>query len=191
MNEHHNDEAVEPEIAQQEPVEAVEGEVIVDAAKTSDEDNISPDAQLKQLEEQVAEYRAGWQRAVAELDNFRKRTNRERDHWRATLNEEFLGRILPVVDDFDLAAANLPDDLAGHDWANGVMAIHRKLITQLADMGVTEIEALGKPFDPNLHEAIMTAPSEAYDSGIVFDVLRKGYQVGERIIRPALVRVAD
>lgn len=191
MNEHQKGEAVEPEIDQQEPVEAVEGEVIVDDAKPGDDVELSPDAQLKQLEEQAAEYKAGWQRAVAELDNFRKRTNREREQWRATLNEEFLGRILPVADDFDLAAANLPDDLADHDWVNGVMAIHRKLITQLADMGVTEIEALGTSFDPNLHEAIMTAPSDEYESGIVFDVLRKGYQMGDRVIRPALVRVAE
>jgi molecular chaperone GrpE len=99
-------------------------------------------------------------------------------------------KLLPVLDDFYRAMDAVPADRRD-EWFEGVALILRKLERYLQDAGVTEIEAVGKPFDPNYHEVVgMDGESEA-ESGTVTEVLRRGYMQGERVLRPALVRVAE
>ena len=146
--------------------------------------------ETKSTEEQAAEYLAGWQRALAELANYKKRTDRDRALWYETIRGDILLELLPVLDDFDRAQENLPESDAAQEWVNGILLIHRKLATQLEALGLEEISALGEPFNPEWHEAVMQENSDDHESGAVSAVLRKGYRIGEKVLRPALVRVA-
>jgi len=156
-------------------------------------------AEAKPLEEQLAEAQAkateyldGWQRARAELDNYRKRMARERTEWTDTTRTEVIMAVLPALDDFDRALEHLPEDIAEHQWVNGVVLAKRKLNAQIEALGVTEIEvkAEGEMFDPAVHEAVTHEESPDHKSGEIIGVVRKGYRLGERVIRPAMVRVA-
>src|SRR5215468_4906735 len=100
----------------------------------------TPEEQLAAAQTKAAEYLDGWQRARAELDNYRKRMARERTEWSDTLRGEIIMGILPALDDFDRALENLPDDIANHQWVNGVLLAQRKLASQIESLGVTVIE---------------------------------------------------
>ena len=147
-------------------------------------------SELEQAKAKAAEYLDGWQRSRAELDNYRKRMARERTEWDDSLRSEVVLGVLPAIDDLDLALANLPEDLAKHEWINGLLLARRKLETQLQGMGIAEVEARGH-FDPALHEAVTHEPSKDHESGHIIAVVRKGYKIGDRVIRPAMVRVAS
>jgi molecular chaperone GrpE len=94
------------------------------------------------------------------------------------------------VDDLERAMKNCPTEIASTEWAQGIELIYRKLLSLLEAEGVTKIEAEGQPFDPNLHEAISHEEVEGYQEGQIIEVVKQGYRVGERVLRPALVRVA-
>ena len=149
------------------------------------------EALKKQLEEaraQAAEYKDGWQRAVAEFSNYRKRLERENGEAYQNAVAGIVKRYLPVLDDMERALSSRPADLA---WVEGIELIYRKLQSILEAEGIQRIEAEGQPFDPNIHEAISQEPSPDHPSGTVIAVVRSGYMLGERIIRPAMVRVAQ
>lgn len=170
-----------------------EAEVEADDGAQTDPGTEAPaglEDQLAEAQAQAAEYLDGWQRARAELANFKKRTERERSNWQSSLRGEVIVGLLPVLDDFDRAMENMPDDIEDHDWVAGIALIYRKFQTQLKEQGVEEIEALGKPFDPELHDAVMQRDDEDAESGTVVEVLRKGYKLGDKVIRPSLVIVA-
>jgi molecular chaperone GrpE len=140
---------------------------------------------------QAAEYLAGWQRERAEYANYKKRVERERIQWQDIIRSDLVLNLLPVIDDFERAVENLPEEGPARDWANGILLIHRKLKQQLEDLGLEEIDAVGHEFDPEMHEAVTHEPSSEHDSGKVIGVLRRGYRLGDKIVRPALVRVAS
>jgi len=143
---------------------------------------------LEEAEVMVAEHRDGWQRAQAEFVNYKNRIQRDQEMSRATMKGDILKKILPVLDDLERALANRPADEA---WAGGIELIARKFQSILESEGLTRIEAEGQPFDPNFHEAISNEPSNEVESGHVIAVAQKGYMLGERVIRPAQVRVAQ
>jgi molecular chaperone GrpE len=152
---------------------------------------VSAENELEQVKAQAAEYLDGWQRSRAELDNFRKRAMRERIELEPQARSETILALLPALDDFDRAMENLPEDLSQHDWVNGVILVHRKLHAQIEALGFTEIEATGQIFDPAFHEAVTHEASGNTLSGYVIGIVRRGYRMGDRVIRPALVRVAN
>jgi molecular chaperone GrpE len=167
------------------PVEATESPEVGEQA------NVEIEALMKQLEEadaKVAEHRDGWQRAQAEFVNYKNRIARDQEMSRATMKGDILKKILPVLDDLERALQNRPADEA---WAGGIELIARKFQSILESEGVTRIEAEGQLFDPNFHEAISHEPSEEVESGHVIAVAQNGYMLGERVIRPAMVRVAQ
>ena len=100
-------------------------------------------------------------------------------------------QVLPVIDDMERALQNRPQDETVKGWVDGIELIYRKLQGLLDAQNVTRIEAKGQPFDPNFHEAISHEPSDEVESGYVIEVIQQGYMIGERVIRPALVRVAQ
>lgn len=169
--------------AQAEGVEAQVGEAVVD-------DLALLRQELEQARAQASEYLDGWQRARAELANARKRMERELAEERANANARLLLKILPVLDDFDRAVENLPSELQGLGWVEGILLIQRKLHQILESEGMKEIEAEGQPFDPAYHEAVAQSDDSRYPEGTVTHVARKGYLLGERVLRPALVHVA-
>lgn len=169
----------------------VEGEIEAETDDITQTEPPSLEAQLEEVEAQAAEYLDGWQRARAELANFKKRTERDRKLLKSTLRSDIISDLLLVLDDFDLAIENLPEEIADHDWVNGMILIQRKLINQLSELGVSSIEAEpGMDFDPELHEAVTSESSDEFEPGQIVGVMRKGYQLDGRVIRPTMVRVA-
>ncbi|MCC7117144.1 MAG: nucleotide exchange factor GrpE [Anaerolineales bacterium] len=144
--------------------------------------------QLKDAEAKVVEYKDGWARSQAEFQNYRKRLERDNELTYLNMKGEIVKKILPALDDLERALQNRPAEDA---WANGVELIARKLQNILESENVKRIEAKGALFDPNFHEAISHEPAEETESGHVIDVVQNGYMLGERVIRPALVRVAQ
>lgn len=143
---------------------------------------------LEATEAKAAEYLDGWQRTQAEFSNYKKRVERDQAARSEMMRAENIKKFLPVIDDVERALANRPAEAEA--WVNGIELIYRKLTSILDSEGVTRIEAVGQPFDPNLHEAIVQEPSDTVESGHVIAVVQAGYMLGERVIRHALVRVA-
>jgi molecular chaperone GrpE len=150
---------------------------------------------FSELEEQLvkalaeaAEYKDGWQRSVADFQNYRRRVDAESKDTYQNAVGNIVKRYLPILDDLERALAHRPADLA---WADGIELIYRKLRTVLEAEGLKRIEAEGQMFDPNFHEAIMQEPAEGVECGRVLSVIQNGYMIGERVIRPAQVKVAQ
>ncbi len=128
-------------------------------------------------------------RKTAEFDNYRKRVERERRTHAEQAVVDLLLELLPVVDDFDRAVAVEPADTPVA-YRRGVELIHTKLHDLLRKQGVTPIEAVGTDFDPNLHQAVAHEPSADHREGEVVSEMSRGYQIGDRLLRPAMVKVA-
>ncbi|MGH7484930.1 MAG: nucleotide exchange factor GrpE, partial [bacterium] len=127
-----------------------------------------------------------WQRAAADYQNLKRRMEEERSEVGRLANASLVINLLPLVDDVERALRTVDTQLAGLTWIDGIWLIYRKFQAILENAGVKEIEADGRPFDPNVHEAIGEAPGE---EGKVVSVVQKGYLLGERVVRPAMVIV--
>jgi molecular chaperone GrpE len=177
--------ASEAEVA--ENVESTEGL----AAKQEEDDPVAAlQSELEKAQAQAAEYLDGWQRARAEFANLKKRVEAEREEIRSRSNEELLLKILPVVDDFERAFQELPPGMEDTAWMNGITMIMKKLQKLLESENVAPLEAAGKPFDPQWHQAMMQEETEDYPDGICIEEIQRGYRLGDRVLRPALVKVA-
>lgn len=155
-------------------------------------------AELEQVKAKEAEYLDGWQRARAELSNARKRFQRDQEQAYANAKADLLVRLLPIVDDFERAFETLPEDLslaglapASLNWLEGVQLVWRKLQLLLEQEGVAPIEAMGKAFDPFLHQAVTHESSAEVPEGHVIAEMQRGYVVGDRVLRPSAVRVSS
>ncbi len=142
--------------------------------------------ELAQEKSRAEGYLANWQRAQADYINLKKRAEQERSETVRFGNAQLIANLLPVVDDFERALASLPAKLANQSCADGIKLIHRKMIAALENQGLSEIQALGESFDPNLHEAALYREGE---KGKVIEVLQKGYKLHDKVIRPAMVVV--
>lgn len=128
---------------------------------------------------------------AADFDNFKKRAARERDEARRNASELMIARLLPVLDNFEMAMAAAVQPTANLDTLrDGVQMIQSQLRSVFTDAGLEEVVALGKPFDPSLHEAVSQCETEEVPEGQVVQQLRKGYRLKERLLRPASVVVA-
>ncbi len=136
--------------------------------------------------EKAETYYKNWQRSAADFINYKRRIEQDRSESARLANAAMVINILPVFDDFDRAVGTVDANLAGLNWVQGVIAIHRKFGQLLEAMGAKQIDAVGQQFDPALHEAIGQQPGE---EGKVLHVVQKGYLLGERVIRPAMVLV--
>ena len=140
--------------------------------------------------EQADNNLSNWQRAAADFSNYKRRVEEEREATSQFANAILLARLLSVLDDFDRALDTVPPDT--HEaWVEGIRLVERKLRGLLESEGVTPIEAVGRPFDPNLHEAVVHEDTTAYPDNTVIDEVQRGYLLHERVLRPALVRVAN
>jgi molecular chaperone GrpE len=146
---------------------------------------------LAKAEAQAAEYLDGWQRARAEFANARKRLERERAEAYLNASVDIARNLIPILDDYDRAIGSVPATIAGDTWFEGLRLLRRKLQVILENINVKPIEALGAAFDPNFHEALALKPSDQYESGTVIEELQTGYRLGDRVIRPSLVNVAE
>jgi molecular chaperone GrpE len=146
---------------------------------------------VAELEAEVEANRQGWQRTLAEFQNYKRRTEREQVLQRQRSKADYITQLLPIIDDFDRAMGNLPAEYQDQAWLGGIKLIQDKLIKMLVDNDVTAIEPTGKLFDPTLHQAVVREESETVPSGHVIETLQKGYITGDVLIRPALVKVAN
>lgn len=143
---------------------------------------------LAEIKQKAEEYLASWQRTQADFINYKRHVEQERLENAKYANSKLILSILPVVDDFDRALESFDTKTSKSDWAEGIKLIVRKLKTTLESIGVSPIEALGEPFDPNLHEAVMHSTGE---DGIVIEEVKKGYKLHDRVIRPSHVIVGN
>ncbi|MHB0987191.1 MAG: nucleotide exchange factor GrpE [Bellilinea sp.] len=164
------------------PAEGVETQEAPELAALKEE--------LTAVQEQCKEYSEGWQRERADFLNFRKRIERDQAQLNQVVTSNIIRKYLSVTDDMERALANRPQGAESQEWWNGVELIYRKLTGILESEGVQVIPAEGEMFDPALHEAITHEDNTDVESGRVIAVVQKGYRIGDRIIRPTLVRVA-
>jgi len=187
------EEIIEGEKLQAESIPPSEHEAAAEVPTVIPEEEIS---QLRcELEKALAranEYLTGWQRERAEFINYKKRMEREQSQGGQNAFGNAIRRYLDIADDLARALKdkNRPTEDNGVIWAEGIDLIHRKMIAAFEADGVKIIETEGKFFDPNLHEAISHEDSPDHESGQIIDVVQPGYSLGERVIRPARVRVA-
>jgi len=146
--------------------------------------------QLAAAQAEAAEYLDSWRRSVAELSNARKRMQREQDELRSMAGARIIEKLLPIVDDFDRAFATLAEERLGDDWVAGFRLIHQKLQTLLEGERVAPIPTEGQVFDPELHHAVSFEEAEGFSEGEIIDQVVKGYRLGDRVLRPSMVRVA-
>ena len=147
-------------------------------------------AQLDAAQAQAAEHLATLQRTAAEFQNYRRRTGEEREREAGLASDHLLRKVLAIADDFDRAIEVRPAELLGDGWVEGIAAIDRKLRGLLESEGVRPIEAVGRPFDPREHEAIVNVPGAGRPDGEVVAEVQRGYRLRDRVLRPALVAVA-
>jgi molecular chaperone GrpE len=184
----HEEEQADESAPQSDAEASAEAVVTLDDGEQLKAQMDSLQSQLMEAESKASEYKDGWMRAQAEFQNYRKRLERDNEVMYSSMKGDIIKRVLPVLDDLERAMQNRPVDDA---WANGIELITRKLQGMLEAEGVKRIEAEGVAFDPNFHEAISHEPSDEVPSGHVIAVAQNGYMLGERVIRPALVRVAQ
>jgi len=142
---------------------------------------------LSQLQ---AEFENRYLRLQADFDNFRRRTNQEKEQLSGFVRGEVLKDLLSVIDNFE-RAIQVPAEGEAKTFLDGFVMIHQSLMDILSKHGLQAIDAVGKPFDPNLHQAIMRVASDEYEDDMVCEVLQTGYTVDDRCIRPAMVKVVN
>ena len=141
---------------------------------------------LAEEKAKVGDYLNNWQRSQADFINYKKRIEQERNETVKFANATLILDLLAALDDLERALDNVTPKLAGFTWVDGIGLIYRKLQAILEGHGLTEIEALGQPFDPNLHEAVLYGEGE---EGKVIEELQKGYKLHDRVLRPTMVKV--
>ena len=145
-------------------------------------------AQLKEEKEKSDEYYEHLKRNMAEFDNYKKRISKEKDMMYNTISADIISELLPILDNFDKA---LNAETLDESYKNGMAMIYNQFNETLQKLGVEEIDALNKVFDPNFHEAVMHIEDESFGEKEIVEVFRKGYKIGDKIIRHAMVKVAN
>ncbi len=143
------------------------------------------------LKEKVDELNDRVMRQMAEFDNFRKRTEKEKAQMFEQGQGSVLEKLLPVIDNFERGLASVPESDKDGAFADGMNKIYKQLMTEMENLGVTPIEAVGKEFDPNLHNAVMQVESDEYESGTVAQELQKGYMFHDTVLRHSMVGVTQ
>ena len=213
MQEHLNEELNQTEVNTEEVTEA-EAENTEEAAETETAENCEEtmeeeqesseeaekeskgffskkkDKKIAALEEKVAELEDRTKRQMAEFENFRKRTDKEKSQMFETGAKSVVEKILPVIDNFERGLAAIEPDNKD-SFYEGMCMIHKQMLSELEKIGVTPIEALGKEFDPNFHNAVMQVESDEFESGIVAQELQKGYMYREAVVRYSMVAVVQ
>ena len=180
--------AAEETAAEAETAEEAAGE---ESSSETPENKAPASVKEKALIEKVTALEDKVKRQMAEFDNFRKRTTKEKDQMFSMGEKNVIEKMLPVVDNFERGLAAIPEEEKGGALASGMEMIYKQLYKQLEDLGVKPIEAVGKEFDPNFHNAVMQVASEEYESGYVAQEFLKGYTYHDTVIRHSMVGVVS
>ena len=155
-----------------------------EAKEAKDAKKDPKDAQIEELQDRL-------KRQMAEFDNFRKRTEKEKAAMYEIGAKDIIEKILPVLDNFERGLAAVPEDEKGSSFAEGIEKIFKQFVKTLEDAGVESIEAVGKQFDPNLHNAVMHVEDEKYGENEIAMELQKGYKYRGSVVRHSMVQVAN
>lgn len=182
------------EMNSEETAEAAEAEEV----KQEAEDSSKKDKKKKEKkekkdkkDEQIEELQDRVKRQLAEFENFRNRSEKEKASMYEMGAKSVIEKILPVLDNFERGLAAIPEGEAESAVATGMQMIYKQMVTELENMGVKPIEAVGKEFDPNFHNAVMQTESDEYESGIVAQELQKGYLYRDSVVRHSMVSVVQ
>ena len=175
----------EKELLEEELTEDVQEE-IVDAAAEEAEEALDPE----KLAADLAELNQRFLRTAADFENYKRRTGQEKDDLLKYSNAKLMAELLPVLDNFQLALKSPAESVEAQNVVKGVEMIYRQMLQTLEAAGMAKIEAVGQPFDPNLHEAIMQVDDDTVPEDTVVEELRAGYMLKERVIRPSMVKVS-
>ncbi|GLX69187.1 nucleotide exchange factor GrpE [Paenibacillus glycanilyticus] len=165
-------------------------EVIEEQQTEQQEESVQEDSRLEELAKLAEENHQRYLRAQADFDNFRRRTQKEKEDLAQYASMKLIGQLLPVVDNFDRAVAAASANQDFDALAKGVDMIFRQLEQTLQQEGLKAMEAVGQPFNPEFHQAIMTVESDEHEEGIIVEEVQKGYVLKDRVLRPAMVKVS-
>ncbi|MBR7553338.1 nucleotide exchange factor GrpE [Allobacillus sp. SKP8-2] len=183
--EDHFDEVIKEENEKNEDTNQVENETEESRDANSEENQ----SELNQLKDENADLNDRLLRLQADFDNYKRRMKKEKEMDLKYKSQELATEIIPVLDNFERALQTGADQENVASFVEGVEMVYQQLQQALEKVGVTEIEAEGKEFDPTIHQAVMQVEEDGYDSNQVIEVLQKGYQLKDRVIRPAMVKV--
>lgn len=148
------------------------------------------EAKISELKNKAEEYLDQWRRTAADFANYRKRVEKEQVEQAKYANANLIAKLLPILDDFERAFQTLPSHLTKLTWLDGIFLIHRKFHYILEQEGLKPIKTEGQFFDPFYHEAVAYEETDHYEDGQIIGEIQKGYLLHERVLRPALVKVA-
>ena len=181
----------EDPIAGEESQGAEEPGVDDKAARREKKGKLKTDKKQDVLNEKIGELEDKVKRQMAEFDNFRKRTEKEKNAMFETGARSVIEKILPVVDNFERGLATIPEEEKGTPFAEGMEMIYKQLIGELEKMEVKPIPAVGEEFNPSLHNAVMQVESDEYESGVIAQELQKGYTYRDSVVRHSMVAVVS
>ncbi len=175
-----------PEETKQEPQQTAEPKP--EGKEKKEKKKSKKDEELLRLQKELDEKNDLLLRTAAEFDNYRKRTEREKLSVAEIAKSDVIKKLLPIMDNIDRAAAVDPDS---EDYRKGIEMIVKQFNGLVGQFGLTEVAVAGEPFDPNLHEAVLHVEDETLGENVIAEVLQKGYKLGDTVVRPAMVKVAN
>ncbi|MFG1733845.1 hypothetical protein PAEVO_01900 [Paenibacillus sp. GM2FR] len=167
--------------------EAVNPEQEIPVTESADE---AGSAELEKLQAEVLEHQQRTLRVQADFDNFRRRTQKEKEDLGKYASSKLITELLPVIDNFERALQASEENPEFESFSKGVSMIFRQLESVLATEGLTAMKSVGEPFNPEYHQAIMQVESDEYEEGIVVEEVQKGYMLKDKVLRPAMVKVS-
>lgn len=177
-----------PGKSEEEQSAKTEAKIAGEEKNIASDDNETLKQAFAEQKTKAESYLAGWQRAQADFENYKKRSDQEKEELGKFANSALILSLLPVLDDLERAFSSMPPTLAELSWVDGFRLIGRKLQAGLESQGLSPIKAVGERFDPNFHEAAMHGHGE---EGMIVAELQKGYKFRDRVIRPSVVVVGD
>lgn len=184
--------AEEPEVGEAEAeTETDGGDAKTWAEKKAAKKQAKNEKKAEAFKEQIAQLEDRVKRQLAEFENFRNRTEKEKQAMFETGARSVIEKMLPVVDNFERGLATVPEENREDPFVDGMNRVYKQLVTELENIGVKPIEAVGKEFDPALHNAVMQVESEEYESGVVAQELQKGYTYRDTVVRHSMVAVTE
>lgn len=179
------------ETSQEEGTEEAVAEETEQEEKTVEKKGLFGKKKKDKKDEKIEELTDRVKRQMAEFDNFRKRTEKEKASMYQIGAREVIEKILPVVDNFERGLATIPEEDAGNPYAEGMEKIYKQLMTVLDDLGVKTIEAVGQEFNPDFHNAVMHVEDEEAGENVIVEEFQKGYLYKEQVVRHSMVKVAN
>ena len=181
----------ETEASEEKEAKASETDKETEKSEDAGKKEKAPEKKKDPKDEKIDELNDKLRRSMAEFDNYRKRTDKEKSAMYEIGAKDVIEKILPIVDNFERGLNTIPEDAKGTAFAEGMEKIYKQFVKTLDDLGVKPIEAVGKPFDPNFHYAVMHVEDENLGENVVAAELQKGYTYKESIVRHSMVQVAN